>query len=134
MIATVVAVGGFGPVAAAARTALLPELLPGDAYVLARSAFTVASGATQVLGFGLGGLLLAWVGPYGALWLAAATVAACVTVTAAGLPDWPARGRGEAGAVRQTWRVNRRLLADRRYAGCSWPSGCPEGSWSAPRA
>jgi MFS family permease len=117
MIALVFAVGTFAPAATAARTALLPELLTGDAYVLGRSVFTATAGATQVLGFGLGGFLLSSVGPYGALWLAAGACAMRAMVTRFGLPDWPARVAGISGAVRQTWRVNRQLLADRNLRG-----------------
>jgi hypothetical protein len=127
MIALVFAVGTFAPVATAARTALLPMLLHGDAYVLGRSVFTVTSGATQVLGFGLGGLLLSSVGPYGALWSAAGACAVRATLTLFGLPDWPARSTRSAGAVRQTWRVNRQLLADPRVRGLLVAQWLPGG-------
>jgi hypothetical protein len=62
-------------VTTATRTALLPELLAGDAYVLGRSLFTVVSGATQIAGAACGGLLIALTGPTGALWLTAVTCA-----------------------------------------------------------
>lgn len=117
MLGLVFAVGLLAPVSSAARTALLPELLDGDAYVLARSVFTVAAGATQVIGFAAGGLLLALVGPYGALWLTAATCALSALLIRCGLADRPPRAVGRSGAVRETWRVNRLLLADRRVRG-----------------
>lgn len=123
MLALVFAAGAFAPVSMAARTALLPELLDGDGYVLARSLFTIASGGTQVVGFAAGGLLLALVGPHGALWLAAATCVVSAAIVRLGLANRPARrppGRSAGpsrGAVRETWRVNGRLLADRRIRG-----------------
>ena len=122
MLALVFTVGLVAPVSNAARTALLPELLDGDAYVLGRSLFSVAAGATQVLGFGVGGLLLNLVGPYGALWLTAATCAISALLLRFGLRDRPPRtvadpGAARTGAVRETWRVNRLLLADRRVRG-----------------
>ncbi|OZV79745.1 MFS transporter [Micromonospora echinospora] len=153
MLGLVFVVGLFGPVSSAARTALLPEILHGDAYVLGRSLLTVASGGTQVVGFAVGGLLLGVVGPYGALWLTAATCALSALLVRAGLrarpgrnrsaparpdgtgptgpartdgtgPTGPARTDGtgptgptRTGAVRETWRGNRELLADRRIRG-----------------
>ncbi|MEV1144454.1 MFS transporter [Micromonospora sp. NPDC049799] len=122
MLGLVAVVGLFGPVSSAARAALLPEILHGDAYVLGRSLLTVASGGTQVAGFALGGLLLGLVGPYGALWLTAATCALSALLVRVGLTARPARVRvdataGRAGAIRETWRVNRLLLADRRIRG-----------------
>ncbi|MGN9810524.1 MFS transporter [Micromonospora sp. BQ11] len=121
MLGLVAVVGLFGPVSSASRAALLPEILRGDAYVLGRSLLTMASGGTQVAGFAVGGLLLALVGPYGALWLTAATCALSALLVRVGLRARPARARagtaGREGAVRQTWRVNRALLADRRVRG-----------------
>ncbi|MFI5931741.1 MFS transporter [Actinoplanes sp. NPDC051494] len=109
----VFAVGSFAPVAQAARTALTADLLHGDAYVLGRSLFTVVAGAMQVVGAGVGGLLLTVAGPGGALWLAAGACAASAAVVRFGLADRPARSGGGRGAVRQTWVVNRALLRDR---------------------
>ncbi|MEV0326485.1 MFS transporter [Micromonospora echinospora] len=131
MLGLVFVVGLFGPVSSAARTALLPEILHGDAYVLGRSLLTVASGGTQVVGFAVGGLLLGVVGPYGALWLTAATCALSALLVRAGLRARPGRNRSaparpdgtgptgpaRTGAVRETWRGNRELLADRRIRG-----------------
>lgn len=118
MLGLVAVVGLFGPVSSAARTALLPEVLHGDAYVLGRSLLTVAAGGTQVAGFALGGLLLGLVGPYGALWLTAVTCALSALVVRVGLTPRPRRARpGGGNAVRETWRVNRALLGDRRIRG-----------------
>lgn len=126
MLGLVFVVGLFGPVSSAARTALLPDLLHGDAYVLGRSLLTVAAGGTQVVGFAVGGLLLGLVGAYGALWLTAATCALAALLVRFGLRARPGRatataGPGAAGtgrgAVRETWRGNRELFADRRIRG-----------------
>jgi MFS family permease len=117
MVLLVFALGGVAPVVHATRTALLPDLLDGDAYVLGRSLFTVVSGAMQVVGAAVGGLLLALTGPAGALWLAAAACALSAVVVRFGLADRPARAAGGRGAVGETWRVNRALLADPRIRG-----------------
>jgi MFS family permease len=112
MVLLVFGLGSAAPVVQATRTALLPDLLAGDAYVLGRSLFTVTSGATQVIGAALGGLLLAVVGPGGALWLTAGASLLSALVIRLGLADRPPRSAGGTGAVRQTWRVNRMLLED----------------------
>ncbi|MEO3817443.1 MFS transporter [Plantactinospora sp. B24E8] len=113
MLGLVLLVGLFSPVSTATRNALLPDLLAGDAYVLGRSLFTVAAGATQVLGFATGGLLLGLVGPYGALWLTAGTCAVSALLVRYGVADHPRRAApSDQGVVGQTWRVNRLLLAD----------------------
>ncbi|MEV4710518.1 MFS transporter [Micromonospora sp. NPDC049374] len=122
MLGLVAVVALFGPVSSASRTALLPEMLHGDTYVLGRSLLTVAAGGTQVAGFAVGGLLLGLVGPYGALWLTAATCGLSALLVRFGLAHRPARagrtgGGPRAGAFRETLRVNRQLLADRRIRG-----------------
>jgi MFS family permease len=118
--------GGLAPVAQAARTALLADLLEGDAYVLGRSLFTVTSGAMQVIGAAVGGLLLVAAGPAGALWLSAAACGASAVVIRFASPGRPARSAAEAGAIRQTWRVNGLLLRDapmRRLLLAQWLPG-----------
>ncbi|MET8149234.1 MFS transporter [Actinoplanes sp. NPDC049668] len=118
--------GGLAPVAQAARTALLADVLTGDAYVLGRSLFTVTSGAMQVVGAAVGGLLLVTAGPAGALWLSAAACGVSAIVVRFGMAGRPARSAAEAGAVRQTWRVNGRLLRDapmRRLLLAQWLPG-----------
>ncbi|WP_018255266.1 MFS transporter [Salinispora mooreana] len=118
MLGLVAVVGLLAPVSSAARSALLPEILRGDAYVLGRSVLTVAAGGTQVAGFALGGLLLGLVGPYGALWLTAATCLLAALLARVGLTARAPRvGRTAGNAVGETWRVNRMLLADRRIRG-----------------
>ncbi|MFI7076977.1 MFS transporter [Micromonospora sp. NPDC049903] len=124
MLGLVAVVALFGPVSNAARTALLPEVLHGDAYVLGRSLLSVAAGGTQVAGFAVGGLLLGLVGPYGALWLTAVTCGLSALLVRVGLTRRPARVKyapttdtPARGAVRETLRVNRTLLADRRIRG-----------------
>lgn len=113
MVLLVFVVGTVAPIANAGRTALLPEMLHGDEYVLGRSLFTVTSAGTQVLGAAAGGVLLLTLGPVGALWLTAAVCVLSAAVNRFGLADRPARTTaGGPGAVRQTWQVNRQLLAD----------------------
>ncbi|MFI7469598.1 MFS transporter [Nonomuraea sp. NPDC049646] len=117
MLALVLVSGLFSPVFGAARSAALPDVLPGDAFVLGRSVLGLASAASQVGGLAAGGAFLAFAGAPGALAATAALSAAGAAVLRFGLPDRPARAgarSGGTGAVRQTLRVNRSLLADRR--------------------
>ncbi|MEU8266605.1 MFS transporter [Sphaerisporangium sp. NPDC049002] len=140
MLLLVVATGALSPVFGAARTATLPELLPGDAFVLGRSVLTVTSAGAQIGGLAVGGAVLTVAGPGGALLITAALSAAGALVLRLGLPDRPARASlvrdaGPSGAqaprdrvsarevvrarnpVRATLRVNRLLLADGRVRG-----------------
>jgi MFS family permease len=112
-IALVALTGLFAPVGSAAAGGLLADLLDGDGYVLARSLFTMTSAGAQIAGQAAGGVLLLAIGPYGALWLAAASCLVAAAAARFGLRDRPARADpAEASTVGATWRVNRSLLAD----------------------
>ncbi|MFI7448932.1 MFS transporter [Nonomuraea sp. NPDC049714] len=142
MLALVLVTGLFSPVFGAARSALLPDVLPGDAFVLGRSLLGVTSAGAQVAGLAVGGAFLAVAGPHGALAVTAGLSAFGAVLLRYGLPYRPARqGRasgarasevGGEGAVRTTLRVNRLLLADRRVRGlllASWlPPLCLAGA------
>ncbi|MEU8400988.1 MFS transporter [Nonomuraea sp. NPDC048892] len=117
MLALVLVTGVFSPVFFAARAAMLPEVLPGDAFVLGRSMLNVASASAQVVGLAAGGAFLAFAGPGGALAVTAGLSVVAALVLRFGLPYRAARGGARRGAVRQTLRVNRRLLADGRVRG-----------------
>ncbi|MGV9774838.1 MFS transporter [Streptosporangium sp. NPDC003464] len=117
MLALVLLTGLFSPVFAAARSALLPDLLPGDAFVLARSVLSMTAAGAQIGGLAVGGGILAAAGPDGALAGTAVLSAVAAVVLRAGLPGLPARGAVGGGAVRETLRVNRSLLADARVRG-----------------
>ncbi|MEU7740103.1 MFS transporter [Nonomuraea sp. NPDC049158] len=142
MLGLVLVTGLFAPVFGAARSALLPDVLPGDAFVLARSLMGVTSAGAQIAGLAVGGAFLAATGPRGALAVTAALSAVAALVLRYGLPYRPGRGaavgddsaaRGAAGgAVRVTLRVNRSLMVDRRVRGlllASWlPCMCLAGA------
>ncbi|MCP2365041.1 putative MFS family arabinose efflux permease [Nonomuraea thailandensis] len=117
MLALVVATGLFSPVFFAARAAMLPEVLPGDAFVLGRSVLNVASAGAQIVGLAAGGAFLTFAGPPGALAVTAGLSVVAALVLRFGLPYRAARKAADQGAVRQTLQVNRRLLADGRVRG-----------------
>jgi MFS family permease len=101
--------GLIGALGGGVQWGLVREVVPPDGYVLARSAFTVASGLTQILGFGVGGLLVDVVGSRPTLLIAAGLFAWSSVAARLGLADRPRRAP-DAGSVRTTWRDNRRLL------------------------
>ncbi|GAA4241497.1 MFS transporter [Actinomadura meridiana] len=112
-ILLLVVVGLFAPVGSAAMHGRLPALLPGEGYVLGRSLFTMTAACSQVVGQGVGGLLLSVLTPSGTLWLAAGSAALAALVAHLGLPDTVAKRSESGGTARETWRVNRILLGGR---------------------
>jgi MFS family permease len=94
------------------RWGLLSEIVPHDGYALARSTMNVAVGAFQILGFAVGGVLLAVLEAPQVFVLAALLSAAAVPVLRSGVAERPPRRSARVG-VRETLRANRLLLADR---------------------
>ena len=62
MAVLLIAVTAVTPLYDAARSAMLPELVPADVYPNGLAIFTITTEAAQVLGFALGGILVAAVG------------------------------------------------------------------------
>jgi hypothetical protein len=102
--------GGYVAMAATSGTvlALLADIVPRDAFVLARATMNITVGGMQIIGNGVGALLLAVLAPS---WLfgIAALVGVSAGVTARiGLSDRPPRAAGKI--VERSRRVNRELL------------------------
>ncbi|MGY1778932.1 MFS transporter [Geodermatophilus sp. SYSU D01036] len=108
----VVATAYVVSVGSGARWGLLSELVPAEAFPLARSTVNVAGGAFQVVGFAAGGLLLTALTTTQVFVLAAVVSAAAVPVLRFGLAERPPRRHGRAGLA-ETLRGNRLLLARR---------------------
>ncbi|MFE2378333.1 MFS transporter [Streptomyces sp. NPDC059398] len=98
--------GLTGSVGGGVRYGLLAEILPGEAYVLGRSALNMSVGATQIAGFAVGGVLVTALSPRGTLLVAAALALTAAAVALGGLSSRPPRSAGRP-SVRETWRVNR---------------------------
>jgi MFS family permease len=86
----------------AARAALLPQILEGDRYVVGQAAFSMTTQSAQVLGYGTGGLIVAVLGPHGALAVDAATFAGSALLVRFGVRHRPAAtaaadANGQAG-------------------------------------
>ena len=92
--------------------ALVSDILPPDGFILGRATMNIAVGGMQIVGYGIGGLLLItftttqlFLGAGAALFLA-------VLLLRLGLSDHPPRQAG-ASLVRRTREVNRSLLGSR---------------------
>lgn len=77
------------------RSASLTDILgTGDAYVLGRSLLRMVAQSAQLIGFGLGGLLLTVLAPRGAILLTAAGFLGSATLLRLGTRARPARSAG----------------------------------------
>ncbi|WDZ82709.1 MFS transporter [Micromonospora cathayae] len=110
--AVILLVAYLGSIVGGARWALLNDILPAGAYVLARSTMNASVGVMQIAGFGAGGLLLTWLTPYQVFLVATALRAVALALTWFGLRERPARTDARASTAR-TLRVNRELWSDR---------------------
>jgi MFS family permease len=113
MLAVVTAPGLLYGAVGGARYLLLTDILPGDGYILGRSALTIAVGGMQIAGYAVGGTVLAEVGPLPAMRIAAVLAAAAFCGDRFGLRARPAQGPGRV-SLRASWQGNLALLADRR--------------------
>ncbi|MFF3988784.1 MFS transporter [Streptomyces sp. NPDC001797] len=96
------------PVFAGTRMATLSDILGGDLFVLGRSLLRIVAQSALLVGYGLGGLLLAVLTPRHALLITVGTFLASAALLRLGTRRRPARARArERGGTRQ-------LLADRR--------------------
>jgi len=129
----------FAPPFEAARSALMADVLEGDRYAVATSLTGITSQAAQLIGFGLGGVLLAQFSASAALLLNAATFAVSAVWLALGLQRRPAPvqdGRADVGrSLLQDTASGLRLVATaprlRAIIGVLWVAAlfvnAPEG-------
>ncbi len=107
--ALLLGVGFFQSLGTGTRMGLLAEIVPPDGYAPARSLMNVTAGGASVLGFALGGVLLAVLTPYQLLGVAAALTALAALVVAATVRERSVRPPRRPG-LRETWRGNVELL------------------------
>lgn len=117
MLGLVAATAMTAPVFSAAIARVLAAGFDGDQYVLARSVLDLTTAGTQILGLGLGGLILAVLPPRTLLLAAGSCVAASALIRTRVHPLAPGGGGKLRGAVRTSVVGNARLLADRRLRG-----------------
>jgi MFS family permease len=96
------------PLYDASRSAMLPEILPAEIYPTGLGIFTITTEAAQVLGFAVGGLLVASVGATPALFLDALTFLAAGIAVLVGVRPRPAAdvsGPRPNGELRESLRM-----------------------------
>ena len=95
-------VGAASPAFSSARSATLPDVLSYEDYSTGQGLVSNAAQASQVLGFALGGVMVATIGAGGALVVDAATFAASALAIRLLLQHRPAVGDAHAGLLRET--------------------------------
>lgn len=96
------------------RAASLADILEGDLYVLGRSLLRIVSQSAQIVGFGIGGLVLVVLSPRAALTAAVGTFLCSAALLRLGTLDRPARVVGNGPMMRQSLLGARQLLSHRR--------------------
>ena len=130
MLALVAVAATATPVYLAAGSGVLPDVLDGDRYVLGRSVFSLTGSATQIIGLGIGGAILAALPARRLLLAAGLALLVAALVARLGLHPRPARTaradprtgartatKAGRGIVRATMAGNLELLADRTVRG-----------------
>ena len=114
LLALLFAIGLISPVYQGVRSAVLPEVLPsGPRYVLGRALMRMVAQSAQVVGYGVGGLLLAVLSPRGALVADAISFAASALVLRFGTAARPASATRRGSMARDSLAGLRRVLAHR---------------------
>jgi predicted MFS family arabinose efflux permease len=126
LLAVLLVLGLAGSVGGGVRYGLLQELVDREGYLLARSALAIATGATQIAGFALGGVLVSALTPRGALLTAAVLHLLSGGVARFGLSRRAPRG-AERMSVAGTWRTNAELWAGRSRRAVYVASWVPNG-------
>jgi MFS family permease len=97
MLLVVVPAAVVMPVFLAGFSGLLPDVLDGDRYILGRSVFTITASATQVLGLGIGGAVLAALPAHWLLLAAGCALTVAAVVSRLGVrPRLPRASRPDA--------------------------------------
>ena len=122
MLTLVAVAATAAPVFTAATSGVLPDVLDGDRFVLGRSVFSLTGSATQILGLGIGGAILAALPARRLLLAAGLSLLAAAVIVRLGLRRRAAPAPGadrtsRQGIVRATISGNAELLADRTVRG-----------------
>jgi MFS family permease len=88
-----------------ARAALLPDVLPGDKFVLGSAIGNISYQASQILGFVAGAAVVAVVNPYRTVGMDAVSFGLSALIVATGVKTRPSPGR-DLGARPSLWAVS----------------------------
>ncbi len=114
MLALLFANGLIAPVYQGVRSAVLPEVLPpGPRYILGRALMRMVAQSAQIVGYGVGGLLLAILSPRGALVADALSFAASAVLLRFGTASRRARAAGSRSMARDSLAGLREVLSHR---------------------
>ncbi|MCO8273647.1 MFS transporter [Actinoplanes sp. TRM 88003] len=104
----------FSPPFVAARAAIMPEVLPGEAYITGNGLSNITHQLSQLLGFVAGGVVVAVIGPVWSLLGNAATFALSAALITIGVVRRPAAltGDGPQGLLAQSREGIRYIVAD----------------------
>ena len=104
----------IAPLFTGTRAASLADILEGDRYILGRSLIRIVSQTAQIVGFGVGGLLLVWMSPRSALVVTVFTFAGSALLLRFGTRHRPARRSGNGALMRDSLGSAGQLLAHPR--------------------
>ncbi|MCX3064056.1 MFS transporter [Streptomyces beihaiensis] len=107
-LALVLAQGVPASLGGGLRYGLLTDILDRDGYLLGRAVLNMSAGACQILGFAIGGVLVATLSPRGTLLVAAALYGAAAVVARTGLSRRESRSTGRP-SLTETVRGNAAL-------------------------
>lgn len=114
MLALLFANGLIAPVYQGVRSAVLPEVLPpGPRYILGRALMRMVAQSAQIVGYGVGGLLLAILSPRAALVADALSFAASAVLLRLGTASRRARAAGSGSMARDSLAGLREVLSHR---------------------
>ncbi len=105
-----VSVGLLAPPFDAARSALLADVLEGDRYVVGNALSGAVGQAGQVVGFVMGGALVALIGTQGALLVDASTFVLSAVLLGTGVRERPVAGGGRTAGLQSELSAGLRLV------------------------
>jgi hypothetical protein len=104
----------ISPLFTGTRAASLADIMQGDLYVLGRSLVRIVSQSSQIIGYGIGGLVLVWLSPRTALCVTIGTFLGSALLLRLGTHARPARVSGGGAMMRESIASAGQLLGDPR--------------------
>lgn len=102
------------PLFTGARAASLADILHGDLFILGRSLVRIVSQSSQIIGYGIGGLVLVWLAPRTALCITVGTFLCSALLLRLGTRALAARVSGTGAMMRDSIASAGRLLSSPR--------------------